>query len=140
MTRLVIKTLLISLLRFVAIMGLVIFVQHFEVSPLPDWTLTLFAYLMQILITYLAARWVFRKRTPGTRETIVVAAMFVLLEILYESGLYLYLTDYYWSGLPGNFQWPTLLISALYVVTVAGAAWQARKKNIIQVMPEGMEG
>ena len=138
MFRLVFRTTLISIARFVAILALVIFTQHFEVSPLPEWTLMLFAYLMQTLITYAAAIRVFRKRTPGTRETVVVIALFVFLELFYETVLFLYLTGYDWAGLPSNFRWPTLALSVLYVLATVAAALRAKRKNSVAAAPEGM--
>jgi hypothetical protein len=134
------RTVLASIMRFAAIIALVIFSERFEVSPLPAWTLGVFVYFLQILATYLTAAWVFRKRTPKQRETWIVIGLFVFLEILFEMLLILYLTDYDWARIPSNIRWTTLWLSAMTAAIVAAAAWQARRKNLAEVTPEGMVG
>lgn len=134
------RSILASIMRFAAVIALVIFSERFEVSPLPAWTLGVFVYLLQMLATYLAARWVFRKRTPKNRETWIVIGLFVVLEILFEMMLILVLTDYNWARLPSNIRWTTLWLSVMTAAIVAVAAWRARQKNIAEVTPEGMVG
>lgn len=140
MFRLIVRTVLISIVRFAAIIALVIFSERFEVSPLPAWTLGVFVFLLEILATYLTAAWVFRRRTPKNREIWIVIGLFVFLEMLFELMLILYLTDFDWARVPRQFSWTSLLLSAVSAIAVAAAAIRARQKNIAAATPEGMVG
>lgn len=139
MIRIFFRTLVISFLRFIAIMAIVIFQQRFEVSPLPEWTFIVFLYVLHILATYLFARWVFARRLPEPKHVLFVAVLFVVLEAMFEGGLYLVYTSGDWHGLWANYSLWSLWIATLYFGTVMIAGWLARRKRIQANLPEGME-
>ena len=137
--KLFLRAVVLTVLRFIALLILLIFVQNFEVSPLPDWTLVAFAYLMDLIITYLFARWVFRKQDVNWPGVATVAAVFVVGQMLLEAGLQYFIspTTTTWLGLLTSYTWQSLLVIGAYLVAVFVAGWQKIKKNRRAVNPAG---
>ena len=123
------RTIVFSWVRFIGIIALLVFAQRFEVSPLPDWTLTVFVYLMQFVITWKAAEHVFKSRKPDTRAVAVVTVGFIALEWLYESLFYVTFIDRTWRQAIGQVTAWTFLVFLVYAFAVVFAAHRAQKKS-----------
>jgi hypothetical protein len=118
-----------SVPRFFAIVLLVLFSQRFEVSPLPEWTLYAFVYLMQFAVTYWASQWVFGAAVPAWREFGVVAVVFLGLEWFYEALMAVWFADQSWREVWGQVSWFTLWIFLLYLMGVFIAFERVRHRK-----------
>lgn len=130
-----------TLLRYVAILILVLFVQNFEVSPLPEWTLTLFAYVMHFLITMGLTYWLFRRRLMTIGRIIAVAVAFIILTTMLETWLYLLIIQGDSRDIWANFSWRSLPLVFTYLAAIGAAiAVRRRKERSAASLPQAPAG
>ncbi len=135
------RTFLISVPRFLVTIGVTMLLQYVDVSPLPVVTLTYFSYFTQFVLTCVFAKWAFYKRVPSWKQTSLVAVIFVMMEMVFESGLfilYFVLLRRDWSQVWQGYQWQTLWITVLYVGAVFLAAAHSRRHHAVGAI-EGLE-
>jgi Kef-type K+ transport system membrane component KefB len=142
---LLLRSLLIAIPRFLAIIGVLTALQYLDVSPLPEWTLIAFAYLLHFVLTFLSAKWAFGKRLPRWQDALTVALVFIVFGTALEAGLfqliqYMFLTRADFRDLTKNYSWQSLYIVALYVIAVFAAAYYTKRHHVKEHLPEGLEG
>jgi hypothetical protein len=130
----------ITVLRFLAITVLILFIGNFEVSPLPGWTLTAFGFVMHFLLTYAFAHWTFRGRLPTPTDAAYVSLVFVLLGTAIEGAVFIALTRGSVRDLMQSFGTTSFFLVLLYVVAILLAAYDAKRKNVQRSLGEGLEG
>ncbi|MDO8618218.1 MAG: hypothetical protein Q7N87_05035 [Candidatus Uhrbacteria bacterium] len=133
------RALLLTIPRFLILIAVLSALQNIEVSPLPNWTLILVAYLLHFLITYLFAVWSFGKRIPRWHHGLMVALIFVVFGTALEGGLFVYSQGGRFTNLLENYRWQSLYIVVLYALAVFFAAYRVKRKQIHEALPEGME-
>lgn len=119
-------------------MGLVLLSQGFEVSPLPEWTLFAFVFLMQFLTTFVCAVLAIRRHLPGRAERIILAVAFLLVETILEVELSLFLSHGTWRDITSAFGWMTLIPLASYFLALSLAVHYKRRKILQAHLPEGV--
>ncbi len=119
----------LTLLRYLSLLVLVLFVKNFEVSPLPEWTLVLFAYLMHTVITAAFAYWAFRHRLVTMPRIVAVCVSFILLGTMLEAWLYLLLIQGDARDLWANYSWRSLPLLILYVGAILLAVVLRRRQQ-----------
>lgn len=108
---------------------------NFEVSPLPDWTLTAFIFLVLALVSFLLGRRLF-KRHILDRSFIARGTTYLILgAIIWEIGLTIYLSS--WKGVGAMFTWRFLVGIAVQVAGILLGAWYLKRKEARE-MPEGV--
>lgn len=127
----------LTFLRFFALLALGIFLQRFEVSPLPEWTLYAFGYAVQFGMTFFLTMIALRRVTPDTGRVAMVAVSFLVLGTGLEGGLYLFLTKGTWRDLAANYNAMSVLLAGWYVFAVIAGGWRARRSGGI-AMVEGL--
>ncbi len=133
------RALFFTILRFLILIAVLSALQNVEVSPLPNWTLILAAYLVHFLITYLFAVWSFGKRIPRWPQALLVALIFIIFGTMLEAGLFIFSRHGSLSGLIENYHWQSLYLITVYVLAVFLAAYRVRRKHVHEALPEGME-
>lgn len=124
--RIFFRTLWASLWRFVLVFALAVFVQRFDVSPLPIWTLFTFAYLAQALFMYGATYWVLKKRPFTRRAAWWTVGSLTLLQIFFECLFFLGSRGWRFTELGQTFNEQTIYLAFLYLVAGAFAVGQLR--------------
>ena len=134
------RSLILAVLRFFCLIVLLIFVQNFEVGPLPDWTLIAFTYLMDFLVTYLFARWATRKCRLDWLKVSIVAAVFIVGQILLEIGLQYFINPKTTTiqSMIASYSWQSLAVIGVYLLAVYAAGWRKIKLNQKSTIAEGM--
>jgi uncharacterized membrane protein YfhO len=129
MIRFFLRLILITIIRFVLIFTLAVFVESFEVSPLPDWSLVIFVYLMLFVITYGLARWAFRGYTASKNAVIALFLCFIVVESILEAWVQLAFTRWDWSIVLNSFTWSKLIPLVTTVLALALAVIRKRKQT-----------
>lgn len=124
--------------RFIAILGMVIGLNRLDVSPLPEWTVALLAYVLHFVITFLFALWVMRKQAPSWGDVIGVAVTFLLVGVMWEIGLYAWMTGTGISEIVGGFTSSSLYLLVIYAIAVGLAGAYKRQTNVQEKTPEGL--
>ncbi len=121
----------IMFLRFLLLSILVLFVQNFEVSPLPNWTLIVFAYLVQYGITYGCARFVLRHHIQTTWwEVVAMCVAFIMVSTMMETSLYLFIIRGDARDVLANYSWRSLPLVFLHLLAILSAVWMHRRQKI----------
>ena len=134
----ILRVVLFTLFRFGVLMALVLLSQGFEVSPLPEWTLYGFVFLMQFLVTFACAFLAIARRLPRATEWVLLSVAFLLIETLLEFQLYVWLTDGAWRDLFRAFGWKTLIPLVSYFIAVTLAVRSKRRVLLQAHVPEGV--
>lgn len=134
------RALLVSVPRFLLLMGFLAGLQWVEWSPLPAWTGVVLAYALHFSLTYLAARWVFARHSPTSHDVWATAIILVAMELLLEGLALMLFMRADLSDVLRQYGWVSLVIIAMYVLATVGAAARATRVHVKQVMPEGLEG
>lgn len=137
---LTLRAFFITILRFCVLLVMAIALREFEVSPLPDWTLTAFAYVLHFCVTFLFASWVLAKRIPNWADAALVLVFFLVVGTGMEIGLYAWLVRPQWQDLLRGFNWQSLYLIILYTLAILAAVRRAQKRNLAAKMPEGLTG
>lgn len=134
------RAILASVPRFFILIVALAGLQWVEWSPLPVWTGIVVAYALHFIVTYAAARWVFLRHPPTAYDTIATAILFVVAELLFEGGAFYFFTHADLTDVFRQYGWVSLIIVALYVLATVGASARARRVQVKQGLPEGLEG
>ncbi len=126
MPRFFLRVLLVTVLRFFALLALIVLLHRFDVSPLPEWTLLAFGYVMQFVITMLCAMFAMRRVAVDARHIATVAIIFVLLGTALEGGLLLFLTHARWQDVFASYRIESVWLALWYVAAVVTAGWERR--------------
>ncbi len=137
--RLFLRAIFLEVPRHLVLLLTLAGIENFDFSPLPAWTAIVVAYILEFLITFFFAEWVFLHRVPRFKETILVSVVFVVFGTALEAGLYFLFTNASWRMLWGSYSWQSLYIVALYVFSVWMAAWHMRRTKVKAALPEGLE-
>lgn len=132
------RLLLALIFRFGLLLGIGLFYENFEVSPLPAWTLTLFVYLLLFLTTYLFTRWVFGKRVPTKEGWVAIFITFLLLQTIAEVVLYIQITNASLVFVMRGYGVGSLLLLGLHTAAIIVAGLRTRKQVLRSVLPEGL--
>jgi hypothetical protein len=134
-----VRALFFVTLRFFLLLGIGLFYENFEVSPLPAWTLTVFVYFLLFLTTFLCARWVYGKLLPTSRTLLVVLALFLVLQTLCEAILYISITNATFRSVVTGYSLMSLLLLTWHGIAVVLAYYQKRRHILRAVAPEGLQ-
>jgi hypothetical protein len=132
------RAILASIIRFFLLLGIGLFYDNFEVSPLPAWTLTVFVYILLFLTSYLGARWIFGKVLPTRRALSVVLVLFLIVQTIAEAILYIRLTHASVSTVVNGYSLISVLLLALHACAIVVAYFQKRRHILLAVVPEGL--
>lgn len=119
-----------TLLRYLSLVALVIFVRNFEVSPLPEWTLLVFAYLMHFLITMGYAYWAFRHRLVSAGRVAAVCVFFIILGTILEAWLYLLIIQGDRRDIWANYSWRSLPLVIIYLAAIGAAVFLRKRQEM----------
>lgn len=108
---------------------------NFEVSPLPDWTLTVFIFLMLFVISTWLSKWLLKHHLLDQKHLIGAIALLVGGALVWELGLTLYLSGT--KGMVAMFNWRFLVGMIVEIMGACVAALYLKKKET-QQMPEGV--
>ncbi len=133
------RLILLTFLRFAFLMSLIIFLQRFEVSPLPAWTLYGFGYAMQFAMTFYFVIWALRGVMVDAKRVCIVLIAFLVLGTALEGGTYLWFTGARLRDLIAGYNAASILIAAWYALAIFAAAWHARTKSRFS-LAEGLAG
>lgn len=123
----------VSLLRFVGLIGLLLWYQNFEVSPLPAWTLDVFLFVVQFGWTFFCARWVLRKLFPSRAMLYWLMGTFLVGQIFLELWLTRRLTGNTWGAtIRGAAQWGALFQIALHIAAICLGYYFAKRKRLME--------
>jgi hypothetical protein len=123
----------VGLIRFIGLIGLLIWYQNFEVSPLPAWTLDVFVVLVQFGWTYFCTRWVFRKLFPTSLMFKILICVFLIGQVILELWLTKRLTGNTWGAtIKGAAHWGALIQIAIYSGAIYLGYWRAKKKRLAE--------
>ncbi|MBP7133785.1 hypothetical protein KBA73_01075 [Patescibacteria group bacterium] len=128
-----------TLTRFFVLLAIGVFRERFEVSPLPEWTFTVFIHLLLFLTTYLWTRWVYKKQLPTRGMWIGVVFFFLLGEAILEVAVYLKLTNLQLSQILGGYNLYSLLLLIGHGLAIVAATMITRRKVLRSVLSEGMK-
>ena len=133
-----VRAFFITIVRFIVILAVMMALGYLDVSPLPDWTLFAFAYLLHFALTYLFARWAFGRRSPRLKQTLTVFLTFLIF------GTGLEVVIYFTGGgqlkdLLSHYTWQSLYLILIYAAAVWLAAYRSRRVRVKQELPEGLE-
>ena len=134
------RALLLTIPRFIVLLGLLLALENFDVSPFPIWTLTVTAYLIHFFVTYFFAIWTFGKRVPQWSHALTVVLTFVIFGTSLEAGVFLISQKGDVSDLWRNYHWQSLYIIFVYAIAIFLAMYRVRHKRVREALPEGMEG
>jgi len=87
------RAFLITVPRFILIIGMVIGLNRLDVSPLPEWVVAILAYLLHFLITFVCALWAMRGAGRSWGQIFGVAGIFLIIGTCWEMGLYAWMTS-----------------------------------------------
>lgn len=134
------RVIFVTIVRFIGLMGLLLWYQNFEVSPLPAWTLTAFLFLLQGLWTFGCARWALRHQYPTRKVFILLVVLFLVGQIILELYVAHRLTRGTWGEtIRGAAQWGSLLQIAWHIAAIYLACWWTRAKRLREHAPEEMK-
>lgn len=126
------RAILITVPRFILIVGMVIGLNRLDISPLPEWGITVLAYVLHFLITFLCGLWALRGEARSWAQIVGVAAMFLVVGTLWEMGLYAWMTDSGLWEMIKNLGRQSVYLLAMYFVAVllAGAYNRGRSARL----------
>ena len=131
---------LVTIIRFIGMIGLLLWYQNFEVSPLPDWTLSVFMVVIQIFWTFLCTRWVLRENFPSRRLMIWLIVTFLLGEVALEIWMTGRLTGQTWlEAANGAIQWRSFYQIALQLGAIALGYWRTKTLRLREHAPDHLK-
>jgi len=133
-----VRAFFITIVRFAVILAVMMALGYLDVSPLPEWTLFGFAYLLHFSFTYFFARWAFGRRAPRLKQTLIVYLTFIIF------GTGLEIVIYFTGGgelknLYRQYTWQSLYLVLIYAAAVWLAAYRSRRLHVKANLPEGLE-
>lgn len=138
--KLLVRSVLLCVLRFLFLTLVISALLNFDVSPLPFWTLIATAYLAHFFITYLFARWAFHRRAATQNQILLVILVFLLLGTAIELTLYLWANPTsLLTAMQKNFNGQSVILVVVYVLAVLVAGYRARRSFVQTGLPEGLE-
>ncbi len=131
------RALLFTFPRFLAILAAVIGLNHLEVSPLPEWTLSAAAYVAHFLITFFFAYGAMRKIFPSWAQIITVTLLFLVGGISWEVGLSAWMTQANVGEILNGFSSESGILVCLYVAAgiLAGVCVRQRRLRTVITDP-----
>lgn len=132
------RAILALIVRFFLLLGIGLFADNFEVSPLPAWTLTVFVYFLLFLVTYIAARWVYGKLLPTRQVLLTVLLLFLLIQTAAEAILYMRLTHASLGTVVNNYSLVSILLLSWHAGAIVCAYLRKRRQLLRAVVPEGL--
>lgn len=120
---------------FVFWVALRVWEPNFEVSPLPDWTLTAFIFLVLFLLAFWFGKRLLRNHLIDTKNTIKAMAFLIVGAFVWELGLTVYLGG--WRAIPAIFVWRFVVGMGVELLAILAASHYLRNKEARQ-LPEGM--
>ncbi len=128
-----VRLIFVGLIRFIGLIGLLLWYQNFEVSPLPAWTLDVFIFLVQFAWTFLCTRWVLRRVFPTPRMLTLLAVFFIVGQVILELALTRKLTGQTWGEtIRGAAHWGALFQIALHLGAIYLSYWRLKRVRLQQ--------
>lgn len=126
------RTFLVTVPRFILIIGMVIGLNRLDVSPLPESVVGILAYLLHFLITFLCALWAMRGAGRSWGQIFGVAGVFLVVGTGWEMGLYAWMTKSSIWEMVQNLGLQSLYLLVIYFVAVlcAGAYNRGRVARV----------
>ena len=124
------RAILLTVPRFIVILALVIGLNHLDVSPLPEWTIAITAYALHFLITFLFGYWAMRNIMPSLGQVFMVAGIFLLFGVLWEVGLYTWMTQSTFTDVLSGFSRESLWLLCIYAVATLLSGAYARQARV----------
>lgn len=134
------RVIFVTIIRFIGLVGLLIWYQNFEVSPLPAWTLTAFLFLLQGLWTFGCTRWTLRHQYPTRPIFFLLVALFLIGQIVLELWFtHSSLKQTWRQTLEGAIQWGSFLQIALHIGAIYLGYWWTKRLRLREHAPAEME-
>ncbi len=127
------RTILLTVPRFIVILALVIGLNHLDVSPLPEWTIAITAYALHFLITFLFGYWAMRTIMPSWAQVTMVTVLFLVFGVLWEVGLYAWMTQSTLQDVLSGFSRESLWLLCLYTIATLSAGAYTRQRRVLLV-------
>lgn len=129
------RLLWISLLRFIVMEEVVQFYQNFEVSPLPDWTLSVFVYVLYMVVAGVFALWLWKNKFPELWKFISTIVGFIVIQKLLDLLVFKMFTFGTWKDVVGVYTWSTFLFPLLVLASSSGLGvcatwWYLRRRGL----------
>lgn len=129
------RLLWISLLRFIVMQEVVQFYQNFEVSPLPEWTLSVFVYVLYIAVAAVFSLWLWKNRLPEMWKLVSTIVGFIFLQKMLDLLVFKLFTFGTWKDVAGVYTWSTFLFPFLILASSSGLGilatwWYLRRRGL----------
>ena len=133
----------ISIIRFIVMGQLVRFYQNFEVSPLPEWTLSAFLYVLYVLVAAVFSLWLWKNRVPETWKLASTITGFIFLQKTLEILVFKLFTFGTWKDVVSVYTWSTFLFPLFILASssalgVAGMWWWLRRRGLRATQPNNI--
>ena len=125
----------LSFWLFVFWVVLRVFEPNFEVSPLPDWALTVFIFLVLFGLSYWLGKRLLKQRLIDRQTVLTSVVLMVVGAFFWEMGLTIYLSG--WRAIQAMFVWRFVVGMIVQSVGILFAA-KILKRQAERQMPEGM--
>ncbi len=135
---LVLRAILLTIPRFILILAMVLGLNRFDPSPLPEWTVAVLAYILHFVITFLFGLWTMRGRVPTAKQIGMVTVIVLFFGVVWEMGLYIWMTSASIADIFTQFNAKSLVLLVIYAVAIILAGLYTQKKNRQAQMPEGL--
>ena len=116
--RFYLRLIALTVFRFLILTVFAICVQNFEVSPLPNWTLIAFAYVVQFFITAGFAYWLFRGHAITVSRIITTFVVFILGNTILEVLVYLFIIRGDIRDVWANYTWRVIPLLVIHLAAV----------------------
>lgn len=135
---LILRAILLTIPRFILILAMVLGLNRFDPSPLPEWTVAVLAYVLHFVITFIFGLWTMRGRVPTAKQIGWVTLVVLIFGVVWEMGLYIWMTSASVTDIFTQLNTKSLVLLALYAVATILAGLYTQKKNRQAQMPEGL--
>ncbi len=135
---LLLRAFLFTVPRFILILAMVIALNRFDPTPLPQWTVAVLAYFLHFIITFLFGLWTMRGRVLTWLQVGMVTGIFLVVGLLWEIGLYLWMTKASVLEVGSQLNAKSLILLGIYAIAVFAAGAYRRKQVLSASLPEGL--
>lgn len=135
---LALRAALLTVPRFILILGMVLALNRFDPSPLPVWTTAVLAYVLHFIITFLFGLWAMRGRAPTGFQIGVVTTVFLVVGVVWEAGLYVWMTKAKVLEVFSQLDDKSFVLLVIYAIATILAGLYTQKKHRQAQMPEGL--
>ncbi|MBP6945228.1 hypothetical protein KBD61_05570 [Patescibacteria group bacterium] len=135
---LVLRAILLTVPRFILILAMVLGLNRFDPSPLPEWTVAVLAYVLHFVITFVFGLWTMRGRIPTAKQIGLVTVITLVFGVVWEMGLYIWMTSASLTDIFTQFNAKSLVLLVMYALATILAGLYTQKKNRQAQMPEGL--